>query len=387
MRERLLPATQKAGRLTLRVLAMTCVPLLSSCGPRTEVIAIGCSAPLTGDQAKIGIDMLNGVILAVEQANARGDTLPGMKLLLVPLDDQHSPSQAVNVAKKFVVDANLVGVLGHLNSSCTKPASAVYHEAGLVQITPASTNPEISKQGFNTFFRVSPTDDVQGPQGANYAFKTLGLKSVFIIDDKTTYGKGIADEFEKQVHLLGVNLLGHEGITAGDKDFTALLTKIKALDPDLIYHGGYYPEMALLVKQGRDLGVRARLMGGDGVADSLLVKLATPAAAEGVLATMVGADMKKVPTAQTFVKAYETRFGELGLYSAYGYDAANILIEAIRRAGKKDRAAVLEEVRKTRNFPGVTGTVNFDARGDSTNKSIGIFEVRDGRFEYIGPAD
>ena len=363
--------------------------LAAGCGQASShppVIKIGCAAPLTGDQAQLGIDTCRAVRFAIDEANEKGIGIPGSKFEILALDDQHNPSQAVNVAKKFVSDRDVVAVVGHFNSSCTKPASAVYHEARMVQITAASTNPELSKQGFDTFFRVAATDDVQGPKGADFASQKLGARQIYVIDDKTTYGKGLADEFEKEARKIGLTVLGHEGITQGDKDFTPLLTKIKPLVPDLIYFGGIYPEGALLLKQMRSLGVNATFMGGDGLATPVFIQLATPEIAEGVYATMVGGDMKKIPTAVQFIKNYEARYGEIGQWSAYGYDAAVILIQAIQKAGRKDREAVLQAVRKIPHFSGVTGEVVFDQKGDNQNQFIGVFKMEKGQLVYIGPA-
>lgn len=360
---------------------------LVGCGRVDQnVIKIGCAAPLTGDQAQIGIDHCRGVRLAIQQTNAQGAGISSSKFEVLALDDQHNPAQAVNVAKKFVSDPNVLGVIGHFNSSCTKPASAIYHEAGLTQITAASTNPELSKQGFKTFFRVAATDDVQGPKGAEFAVHQLGSKRIFVIDDKTTYGKGLADEFEKRAAALGAQVLGHEGITQGDKDFSPLLTKIKPLSPDLIYFGGIYPEGALLLRQAHALNISATFMGGDGLTTPVFVELASPEIAEGTYATMVGGDMKKIQTAEPFIESYEAQYGEVGQWSAYGYDAANILIQAIQKAGKKDRAAALSAMREIPSFQGVTGEVVFDEKGDNKNQFIGVFKVEKGNLVYIGPA-
>lgn len=369
--------------------------LLTACGTSSDSgsgkVKIGCAAPLTGDQAQIGVDMCNGVELALIQANDLEKQLnPGEKtleFLIARQDDQHNPAQAVNVAKKFVSDPAVLAVVGHFNSSCTKPTSAIYNSAGLVQITPASTNPDLSKQGFQTFFRTAATDDVQGPKGAIFAVKSLGVKKIYIIDDKTTYGKGLADEFEKKARELGAEILGHEGITQGDKDFTPLLTKIKPFEPDLIYFGGIYPEGALLLRQARALDLKAVLMGGDGIATPIFTELATPPIAEGTYATMVGGDMHKVPAAASFIRDYENRYGLLGQWSAYGYDSANVLVESIRKAAVKDRAGVLQAIREIPKFQGITGEIVFDEKGDNKNQFIGIFQVRDGKLEYVGPAE
>lgn len=362
--------------------------ILAGCsgGQSSNVIKIGCAGPLTGDQAQIGTDMCRGAELAVEQANAKGDIIPGYKLQIVSNDDQHNPAQAVNVAKKFVSDPDVIAVVGHFNSSCTKPASAIYHEARITQITAGSTNPELSRQGFDTFFRVAASDDVQGPSGARYA-KRINAASIYVIDDKTTYGKGLADEFEKEARKLGMNLLGHESITQGDKDFTPLLTKIKPLNPALIYFGGVFPEGALVIRQARSLGITAQFMGGDGIANPVFSSLASAEIADGALATMVGADLSKVPAAQDFIKAYEAKWGPVGQWSAYAYDAGNILIESIRKAGVKDRQAVLQAIREIPEFKGVTGPVAFDAKGDTRNQSIGVFKFQGGQLVYVGPAE
>ncbi len=351
-----------------------------------QIIKIGFAAPLTGDQAQLGLDTFNGVKLAIDQANQKGEILPGYRLEPYPLDDQHNPAQAVSVARKFASDPDVAAVIGHFNSSCTKPASAIYHESRMVQITPASTNPEISKQGFDTFFRIVATDDVQGPKGAQYAMNSLGIKTCFVIDDKTTYGKGLADEFHKKAASLGISMLGHEGITQGDKDFTPLLIKIKSLNPELIYFGGIYPEGALLLRQARDLDIKAIFMGGDGIASSTFVELATPAIAEGTYATMVGGDMYALTGAQEFIAAYEKQYGPIGQWSAYGYDATNIVIEAIRKAGTADRQTILDAMRQIKDFQGVTGITNFDEKGDNLNQFIGVFKVEGGKLKYIGPA-
>ena len=364
---------------SLLILTLAAVPV--GCSKAEPVIKIGVSAPFTGDQASVGLTVLRGAQLAVDQANARGEILPGFKLELVAIDDSHSPTQAVTAAKKFVSDPEVIGVIGHLNSSCTKPASQVYFNARLAQITPASTNPQISRQGFDTFFRICATDDLQGPSAAQFALNELGAKRVFIIDDKTTYGKGLSDEFQKTFTSRGGQVLGHEGITQGDKDFKPLLTKVRALSPDLIFFGGLYPEASLLIKQTKDLGMGAQILGGDGIFDVTLIQLATPAAAEGTYATMIGTDVRNLPEAREFVKTYEAQYGDIGSYSAYSYDATNILIQAIQLAGARDRVRVIEVLKSGRTFHGILGATEFDDHGDTKNKVISVFCVKNGKWE------
>lgn len=348
-----------------------------------DEIIIGVAAPLTGDQAYIGTGMMQGAVMAVEDQNAKGPVFGKSKLKLMPLDDQHNPTQAVLAANKFAANPNVVAVVGHFNSSCTKASSAIYHEARIAQVTPASTNPEISRQGFDTFYRVCATDDVQAPAAARFMHNRLNFKKIVVLDDKTTYGQGLADEFSKTYEALGGQILSRHGITQGEKDFAPLLTKIKSVNPEAVYFGGVYPELALLIKQSRKLGLTVPWFGGDGIFDVTLIKIATPDLAEGTYATMLGVDPRSLPSAQDFVSRYEARYGEIGSFSAYAYDAANVIIEAIKRAGSKDREAVLREIRATRDFPGILGPLNFDERGDALGKSVGIFKVHDGKFVFV----
>ena len=385
----------------LRALLVAIV--VAGCQRQSPVVKIGFAAPLTGDQAPTGQDMLNGAKLAVEQAAARGEILPGYRLELVALDDQRNPTQAVSVAKKLVSDPDVVAVVGHLNSSCTMPASAIYHQARMLQITPVSSNPQISRQGFDTFYRTCATDDLQGPAAALFAVRELGAKRVFILDDMTTYGRGLANELEKKLRVLDAAVLGHEGITQGDKDFMPLLTKIKSLKPDLVYFAGMFPEGALLIKQRAEVGLGGYFMGGDGLLDPVLIQLATPQAAEGIYLTTIGSDIHRIPTAQEFVRAFEQRYGSIGAYSAYAYEAASIALWAIRQAGKKDRhpfdlaqggvsssverrQAVVAAMKTLKDYPGLFGPQNFDEKGDSRIRDIGLFTVKGGKFVFLKTA-
>ncbi len=360
---------------------------LAGCGPHEPVVKIGFVTPLTGDQASHGTDMLHGAELAIAQALDEGPVLPGYRLELVPLDDQHNPAQAVAMAKKLVADPAVLAVVGHLNSSCTKPASAIYHKARLLHVNPVSSNPDISRQGFDTLFRICATDDLQGPAGARFAWQTLGARRVFIIDDVTTYGRGLANEFEMAAKGLGFLVLGHEGITQGEKDFTPLLTKVKALGPDLIYFAGIFPEAATLIKQRHDLQISATFLAGDGVYEPTLITLASPEAAEGIYVTALGADIRTVPTAKAFVAAFEQKYGRLGAYSSYAYEATRLAVRAIRTAGRADRAAVLAAMRATSEYAGILGTHHFDTKGDTTLRTIGIFTVQHGQFHFVEVVD
>ncbi len=354
----------------------------AGCGKSSPVIKIGLVAPLTGDQASIGQDLIRGAQLAIDQANVKG-VLAGYSLVLEALDDQHSPAQAVAAAKKLVADPDVAVIVGHLNSSCTMPTSAIYHTARLLQIAPVASNPQLSRQGFDTFYRTCATDDLQGPAAANFAMKELNVRRIAIIDDMTTYGRGLSQEFEQKAKTLGMEIVAHEGISQGEKDFSALLTKIKGLDPDLIYFAGVYPESALLLRQRAALGLRGHYLGSDGQFDPALISLAAPEAAEGAFVTTVGSDIHQMATAQAFIQAFEQKYGTVGAYAAYAYEATSIGIEAIRRAASKDRTAVLQAMQQIKDFPGIFGVQNFDARGDSLIHNIGIYTVKDGAFVFL----
>ncbi|MBI3333465.1 MAG: branched-chain amino acid ABC transporter substrate-binding protein [Candidatus Omnitrophica bacterium] len=369
--------------------ARICAALLflAGCGQAEPAIRIGFAGPFTGDQAAQGLDMLEGARLAVEEAVSRGGVLPGFRIELVPMDDQRNPAQAVSVAKRLAADPNVMVVVGHLNSSCTKPASAIYYEARLLHVNPVSSNPEISRQGFDTFFRVCATDDLQGPAGVRFALEELKAKRLFILDDMTTYGRGLANEFEKAARAQGLEILGHEGIAQGEKDFSPLLTKVKSLGPDLIYFAGMFPEGALLIKQKSELEIPAHFLGGDGLFEPTLITLATPRAAEGIYLTTLGADIRQVPSAQSFVRAFEAKHGHLGAYSSYAYEATRLALEAVRRAGRKDRAAVLAAMREIQEYDGILGVHTFDEKGDTTLRTIGIYTVRKGKFQFVQAAE
>ena len=387
-------------RVLLILALLASLTSFAGCAPKEPVIKIGFVAPLTGDQASYGEDLRNGVELALAHAEAEGPIVPGMRVSLMALDDQRSPTQAVAAAKKLVADPWVLAVVGNLNSSCTMPASAVYHEARMLQISPVSSNPQISRQGFENFYRTCPTDDLQGPAAALFAVRELHVSRVFVLDDMTTYGRGLSNEFEKKLTALHAQVLGHEGIVQGEKDFTPLLTKIKSLAPDLVYFAGMFPEGALLLKQRRDVGLGGIFMGGDGLFDRVLIDLATPEAAEGMYLTTIGSDVHQIPTAQAFVKTYEARYGPLGAYSAYGYEAMRIVLWAIRDAARREpeqfqgrdsntgdrRMAVLDAMTRLKDFPGLFGLQNFDEKGDSRIRDIGLFTVKNGKFAFLKSA-
>lgn len=359
------------------VLTLTLTFLISAgCQKKEDVIKIGIAGPMTGDQAKMGTDFKNGVTLAVEEWNAKGGVLE-KKIVMLIEDDQHDPKQAVSVANKLV-NESAAGVIGHFNSSCSIPASDVYNRACIPMITPASTNPQLTKKGHKGVFRVCGRDDQQGRVGAEFVINKLKAKKIAIIHDKTTYGQGLADEFKKFIEK-NIEVVYYGGIIQGDKDFKTVLTSIKEKKPELIYFGGIYPEAGLLVKQAKELGIIAPFMSGDGTIDPKFIEIAGAKAAEGTYLTF-SPDPKKIPTAMKFVEDYEKRFGEIGPYSTYAYDAMNILITAIKEAGAADGKAVIEKLHSI-EFSGAHGKIKFDEKGDVTVAPYVVWITKDGKFE------
>lgn len=346
-------------------------------GSDANVIKIGAAGQLTGPEAVFGADMLNGVKLAVDEWNAKGGVL-GKKIELIPGDDQAEPRQAVATANKFV-NEGVIGVVGHFNSSCSIPASEVYHTAGIPQISHASTNPKLTEQGFDNVFRVCGRDDQQGEAAARFAVDKLKVKKVAIIHDKTTYGQGFAEQFQKALGS-GVQVVAFEGITKGEKDYSPTLTKIKALNPDLVFIGGIYTEGGLLAKQFKALGGTAPFIGGDGIMSEEFIKIGGPAT-EGTYATF-GPDTKDKPSAKSFNENYRKKFGEPGVYSVYAYDAANIILQSLQKVGSPDKKKLIEAIHAIK-YDGALGHIEFDAKGDVKESPYVMWKVEGGKWRQV----
>ena len=357
------------------LLAGICFLALACTKKESNVIKIGAAGQLTGPEAVFGSDMLNGVKLAVDEWNAKGGVL-GKKIELVPGDDQAEPRQAVAVANKFV-NEGVAGVVGHFNSSCSIPASEVYHKAGIPQISHASTNPKLTDQGFTNVFRVCGRDDQQGKAAADFAVQKLKVKRVAIIHDKTTYGQGFAEEFKKAIGP-AAEIVAFEGITKGEKDYSPVVTKVKATNPDLVFFGGIYTEGGLLIKQFKAVGGMAPFIGGDGIMSEELIKIGGPSV-DGTYATF-GPDTKDSPTARGFNETYRKKYGEPGVYSVYAYDAANILLQAIQKAGTTDAKAVTAAIRAS-DVNCALGHIQFDAKGDVKESPYVVWKVEGGKFK------
>ena len=343
------------------------------------IVKIGHVAPLTGSNAHLGKDNENGAHLAVDDANAKKIEIDGkvIKFELVGEDDQGEEKIGPLVAQKLV-DAKVAGVVGHLNSGTTIPASKVYSDAGIPQISPSATNPTYTQQGFKTAFRVMANDIQQGSVIGTYAVKDMGAKKVAIIDDRTAYGQGLAAEVEKAVKASGSAVVAHEFTSKDSTDFKAILTKIKAKNPDVIFVGGMDSIGGPMLKQMRELGIKAKFTTGDGGCTPELTKLAGPAS-EGVICTQAGLPNDKLPNGQKFVADFNAKYGQIQIYSPYSYDAVMVLVDAMKRANSVDPAKYLPEVGKT-SYDGVTGKIEFDDKGDIKNGAITVFEIKDGKL-------
>jgi branched-chain amino acid transport system substrate-binding protein len=355
---------------------------LAGCSKDSDV-PIGSASPLTGPQAHIGIDIRNGVQLAIEDANAAGIEIGGkkVKFKLVAEDDEANPTKATTVAQKLV-DSKVVAVIGHFNSGASIPASRIYSDAGIPQISPSSTNPKYTQQGFKTTFRVVAHDDQQGPTIGRFAIGNLKAQTVAVIDDSTAYGQGLADAFEKTAKAGGLNVVAREHTTDKDTDFRSILTKIKGLNPDLIMFGGIDPQAGPMVKQMGELGIKAKFIGGDGMQTPNFIKLAGPAA-EGVMASMPGLPKEKMPGGAQFLQKYKAKFNQdVELFAPMGYDAVMVFIDSMKRAGSTDPKKFLSEVGKT-NYQGVIGPIAFDEKGDLKNGPITVYVVKGGKWEPL----
>ena len=356
----------KRWSLALLVALVAAVP--ATAWAQKGKIKIAVQAPLSGEQAALGEHIKLGAQLAVEEASKAFKDL-GYELILVPQDDQAKPEVGVANARNMVADPDVLVIVGHFNSGVALPSSEVYKDAMLVMISPANTATEITDRGYPNVNRVCGRDDAQGPVGARFAAQELKAKSVYIIHDKTTYGQGVADSFRSEAKKLGMNVMAFEG-TEERANFSPMIIPLKARNPALVYFGGIYHQGGLLLKQMREKGVKAIFMGPDGVDSEEMVKIAG-AAAVGSYYTSVAPPRDATPETAAFAKKYKQRFGkDIEAFGLYGYDATLVGIKAMEQwlkanPGKKpSRADVSTAVRKIKNFKGVTGSIEFDNKGD-----------------------
>jgi branched-chain amino acid transport system substrate-binding protein len=349
-----------------------------------EVIKIGHVAPLTGGIAHLGKDNENGAKLAADEINEAGGLKIGdktYKLEIVAEDDKADPKEGTLAAQK-IVDSGAIAVVGHLNSGTTIPASKIYADANMAQISPSATNPKYTEQGFKTAFRVVANDNQQGAVLANFAATEMKAKTVAIIDDRTAYGQGLADVFEKVAKEKGLKVTTREFTNDKATDFNAILTKVRSGKPDIIMYGGMDATAGPMAKQIKQLGIKAPLLAGDGVCSPEFIKLAGDAA-DILSCSMAGEAVEKLPKGEEFKAKFKQKFGtDVQIYSPYSYDAVYIIADAIKRAGSVDRAAVAAAVPAT-NLNGLTGQITFDEKGDIKGGAISMFAVKEGKLNYI----
>lgn len=347
-----------------------------------QIVKIGHVAPMTGPQAHLGKDNENGVRLAIDELNANPIIIKGkpVKFELLSEDDQADPRIATTVAQIFV-DEQVNAVIGHLNSGTTIPASRIYSDAGIPQVSPSATNPKYTQQGFKTAFRVMANDSQQGSVLGQFAVNDMQAKNIAIIDDRTAYGQGLADEFEKSAVAAGAHIVGREFTTDKSTDFTAILTKIKGLDPDLLFFGGMDAQGAPLTKQMRTLGMDTPLLGGDGINTAEFRALAGEAA-NGVTASLPGVPLDSMPHGAEFRQKFEARYGQIQLYAPYCYDAAMVLADAMKAADSTVPAEFLPALAKI-SRDGVTAKIRFDDKGDLVGGAITVYRIENGQWKPL----
>jgi branched-chain amino acid transport system substrate-binding protein len=351
------------------------------------VVKIGHVGPTSGGIAHLGKDNEMGAKMAIEEANAKGITIGGKKVKfeLLAEDDAGDPKQGTSVANKLV-DAKVMGVIGHLNSGTSIPASKIYSDAGIPQISPSATNPKFTRQGFKTTFRVVADDVHLGGTLGRYAVKELKGKSIAVIDDRTAYGQGVAEEFTKAVKASGGTIAESQFTTDKATDFTAILTAIKAKKPDVIFFGGMDAVAGPMIRQMKQLGIDAKFVGGDGICSGELPKLSAGAMADGqvVCAEAGGVEGAQKAGMDDFYKRFKAKFNtDVQVYSPYVYDATNLMIAAMVKAGSAEPAKYLPVLAKTEGYKGVTGNISFDEKGDVKNGALTLFTYKGGKRDQI----
>lgn len=388
------------AKLSVVALSVAAALAMTACGKKEEpkpaaapaapapaakpviVVKLGHVAPMTGPQAHLGKDNENGARLAIEELNAQGLEIGGAKVSfeLLAEDDQADPKQGSIVAQKLV-NAKVQGVIGHLNSGTTIPASKLYSDAGIPQISGSATNPKYTQQGFKTAFRVMANDVQQGKALGEFAAKQ-GAKTVAIVDDRTAYGQGLADEFRKSAEAAGIKVVATEYTNDKATDFKAILTKIKSKKPDLVFYGGMDAQGGPMAKQMKELGIKAKFLGGDGVCTPEFMKLGGEAT-EGNYCSLPGMPLEKLAKGPEFKDKFTKKFGaEIQLYAPYVYDAVLVMADSMKRADSVDPAKYLPEVGKTK-YDGVTAVIEFDEFGDLKGGAISMYQYKGGKLEYV----
>jgi branched-chain amino acid transport system substrate-binding protein len=346
------------------------------------VVKIGFAAPLTGPQAHLGKDMENAAQMAIDDVNTTGAMIATLrvKFELLVEDDMADPRTATTVAQKFV-DKGVSGIIGHLNSGTTIPASKIYNSNGIVQISPSATAIAYTAQGYKNAFRVMANDGQQGKGLGDYAVQNLGAKKIAIIDDRTAYGQGLADEFEKAAVAAGAVIVVREFTNDKAADFNAILTNIKGKSPELLFFGGMDKQGALMVRQMHELGLKIPFMGGDGVRSEEFIKNAG-ADAEGVVGSLPGVSFEQMPEGNAFKQKFEAKYGAIQVYAPYTYDAVKMMVAAMQQAGSSDPQKYLP-ILAAMQHSGVTANIAFDAKGDLQSGAVTLYKVVNGQWQTL----
>ncbi len=369
------------------VVAAAALLIAGAASAQDMVVKIGHVGPTSGGIAHLGKDNEMGARMAIDELNAKGVSIGGKKVKfeLLAEDDDGDPTQGTAVAQKLV-DSKVMGVIGHLNSGTSIPASKIYSDAGIPQISPSATNPKFTRNGYKTAFRVVADDVHLGGTLGRYAVKELKGKSIAVIDDRTAYGQGVAEEFAKAVKASGGAIAEQQFTTDKATDFTAILTAIKAKKPDVVFYGGMDAVAGPMIRQMKQLGITAKFMGGDGICSGELPKLAAGAMADGqvVCAEAGGVEGEQKAGMDKFRADFKKKFNaDVQIYAPYVYDATMVMVDAMVKAGSAEPAKYLPVLAKTSGYKGVTGTIAFDEKGDVKNGALTLFTYKGEKREQI----
>ncbi|ANJ98805.1 branched-chain amino acid ABC transporter substrate-binding protein [Serratia plymuthica] len=373
----------KITRFKPLALAAAVLATLGAAAPAqaADTILIGLAGPLTGPSARIGKDLENGAQLAIADANAQKPTLNGKPVTfkLLSEDDQSDPRTAVAVAQRLV-DEGVAGVVGHWNTGTSIPAARIYHDAGIAQVAPVATGHAYTQQGFDTSFRVMGHDDDGGNYAGEYAVKVLKAKRIAVIDDRTAFGQGLADEFIKSLAAQGIQPVAREYVDDKTVDFSAVLTTVRSKNADLIFFGGVDSQAAPLARRIKQLGMNTQLMGAGGFVSQTFLTLAQKEG-EGVVALEPGLPLEQMPGGKAFEQAYRDRYKtHIELHAPFAYDATRVLIAPIEQAGSANPADYLPKLRAI-HYQGVTGNIAFDPQGNLQQPSFTLYKVVDGKWQ------
>lgn len=351
-----------------------------------QQVLIGLAGPLTGPSARIGKDLENGAQLAIDAANARHPKIgtEAVTYKLVSEDDQSDPRTAVTVAQRLV-DAGVVGVVGHWNTGTSIPAARVYHDAGIAQVAPVATGHAYTQQGFDTSFRIMGHDDDGGQVAGKYALESLKAKRIAVIDDRTAFGQGLADQFVKSIEAGGGSVVSREYVDDKTVDFSAVLTNVRSKNPDLIFFGGVDAQAAPLARRIKQLGIKATLMGAGGFVSQTFLTLAQNDG-EGVTALEPGLAIEQMPGGKAFEQAYVDRYKtHIELHAPFAYDGVGVLIAALEKAGSTDPQKYLPVLRSI-DYQGVTGPIAFDREGNLKNPTFTVYQVKANKWQPVNVA-